>query len=73
MYLTATHYQDLLDKLAAAQLRLADGAKMVTVNGQQYQFEDMAALQRAIDAAELKIAELAGTDGRGAWEAAFSE
>jgi len=75
-YLGSDHYQAVLDAAAAAQLRLLGGAKMVTVNGQQYQFEDLSALSKIIEFAENKLVEVSGTtgaDGRGAWEVAFSE
>ena len=56
-----------------ALLRIANGAKFVTVNGQQFHYSSIGELRGLIAEYELKIAEAAGTDGRGAWEAAFSD
>jgi len=64
---------DLLSQVEDAIYRLVAGAKMCTVNGQQYQFEDLTTLRAWRKELKIEAAEAAGTDGRGSWEVAFSE
>ena len=64
---------DLLSKTEDAIARLLDGAQMVTINGQQYMFSHLSELMDARKKLTLEVAADAGTDGRGAWEAAFDE
>jgi len=63
----------LLSDCEDAIARLIKGAQMVTFNGQQYMFTHLSELVKLRDKLKLEIAVDAGTDGRGAWEAAFSE
>jgi len=56
-----------------ALLRIANGAKFVTVNGQQFHYSNVSELEAMISLCDRHLAEEAGTDGRGAWEATFSE
>ena len=64
-------YSELLDAAKSALLRLFMGAERVSVNGQQFHYTSAAELERLISKLEVKVAESAGTDGRGAWEASF--
>ena len=64
---------EILDEAKKALMRLIKGAKFVTVNGQQFHYTSSAELRQIIADYELKVAEEAGTDGRGAWEAAFAK
>ena len=66
-------YAEILTEAKNAMKRLLTGAVSVTVNGQQFTFASLTQLQTTIDFCERKVAEAAGTDGRGAWEATFSE
>lgn len=69
----STTYAEKLDAAKDALDRLIAGAKFVTVNGQQFHFSSQDELCRLIDWLETKVAEEAGTDGRGSWEVAFAE
>ena len=62
---------ELLAEIDAAILRLVRGAKFVTANGQQFHFSSLDELRRLRAEVALRMAEAAGTDGRGAWEATF--
>ena len=64
---------ELLDETKKAILRLVEGAKFAQVNGNQYHFSSLTELRALQSELEVKVAEEAGTDGRGAWEVAFSE
>ena len=62
-----------LDAAKTALLHLLNGAKFVQVNGNQFHYTSVPELRSLITELEVKVAEEAGTDGRGAWEATFSE
>jgi hypothetical protein len=64
---------ELLAEIDAAIVRLIRGAKFITVNGQQFHYSSLMELRELRKEVVLRIAETAGTDGRGAWEASFSE
>ena len=64
---------ELLSQVEDKIYQLLSGAKMVTMNGQQYQFEDLSKLRAWRSELYAEKREAAGTDGRGAWEAAFAE
>lgn len=66
-------YAEILTAAKNAMFRLAQGAKFVTVNGQQFHYSSMNELKAMVEFCELKVAEAAGTDGRGAWEATFED
>lgn len=66
-------YAEILTEAKNAMKRLVMGAEFVTVNGQQFKYPQLSQLQTTIAFCEQKVAEAAGTDGRGAWEAAFEE
>jgi enoyl-CoA hydratase/carnithine racemase len=63
---------ELLDEARKALRRVLRGATFVTVNGQQFRYANVGELRAMIAEYELKVAEGAGTDGRGAWEAVFN-
>jgi|APSaa5957512622_1039677.scaffolds.fasta_scaffold411003_1 hypothetical protein len=64
---------ELLDATKLAIMRLVQGAKFAQVNGNQYHFSSLPELRALKAELEVAVAEDAGTDGRGAWEATFSE
>ena len=64
---------ELVAEIDAAILRLIRGAKFITVNGQQLHFSSLNELREFRKEVALRIAEAAGTDGRGAWEASFAD
>lgn len=70
---TVPTYAEILAEARRALLRLVSGAKFVTVNGQQFHYTSERELRNLINWLATKAAEDAGTDGRGAWEAAFRE
>ena len=63
----------MLSAVEDAILRLINGAKFVTVNGQQMHFSSLGELKSMRADLRREIAEDAGTEGRGAWEATFRE
>jgi len=64
---------ELLAAVNTAILRLVNSAKMVQIAGNTYHFTSLPELHALKSELEVAIAEDAGTDGRGAWEATFSE
>lgn len=64
---------ELIDEAKKALKRVIQGATFVTVNGQQFHYTSVGELRKLIHDLEVMAAEEAGTDGRGAWEAGFSE
>ena len=54
-------------------LRVTNGAVMITVNGQQMVYTKPRELVELIKECDVQIAAATAADGRGAWEAAFSD
>ncbi|NOY81940.1 MAG: hypothetical protein GXP31_13165 [Kiritimatiellaeota bacterium] len=65
--------QQLLDETNDAILRILQGAEFVTVNGQQFHFSRLSELRALRKELTVEIAAAAGEDGRGSWEAVFSD
>lgn len=63
----------MLDAVDSAIMRLVAGAKMITLNNQTFHFTQLDELRRMRKELRLEVAEESGTDGRGAWEAIFSD
>ncbi|MBT7299547.1 MAG: hypothetical protein HN849_08545 [Victivallales bacterium] len=64
---------ELLEATSNAILRLVEGVKFAQVSGNQYHYSSLPELRALKAELEVAVAEEAGTDGRGAWEATFSE
>jgi hypothetical protein len=71
--MSAPTNSELLEKARLALARVLDGATFVSVNGQQFHYSSVPELRALIRELEVAVAEENGTDGRGAWEAAFNE
>ena len=54
-------------------MRLVEGVKLAQLDGNQFHYTSATEIEGIIDRLEVAVAEDAGTDGRGAWEATFSE
>jgi hypothetical protein len=64
---------ELLDETKKAIVRIVQGAEFVQLNGNQCHFSSLPELRALRAELEVAVAEEDGTDGRGAWEATFSE
>lgn len=65
--------QTLLDEVNAAIRQVVNGARSVSVNGQSFHYTQLKELRAWRNELKIEVAEDAGTDGRGSWEAVFSD